>query len=125
VEDVVGDEAVEWKLHDFETERVRLIGADAPLFQPEVNPTERQRDGDRKSNHAAPRHQKMAPEPATPAMRDKALKREVRDEMFQQLPAVGEHLAAKEQLERTFEIALGRRPLEPDDVAINDCECGE
>jgi hypothetical protein len=46
----------------------------------------------------------------------------VRDEMFHQLPAVGEGLAAEEQLERAFEKAPCRRPLKPHDVTVNNRE---
>ena len=82
MEGVVGDKAVKRKLHDFEPEDERLVGADATLFQPEVNPPEGQWDRDRERDHAAPRHEEVTPEPAPPAMRDEALEWEVSDEML-------------------------------------------
>ena len=125
VEGVVGDEAVERKLHDLEPEDEHFVGVDAALFQPEVNPPEGQRDRDGKRDHAAPRHEEVAPEPAPPAMRDEALEWEVRDEMLHQLPAVGEGLAAEKQLKRAFEKAPSRRPLKPHDIAIDNRKCRE
>ena len=83
----------------FVAEDERLVGIDAALLQPEMNPSEGQRDRDRERDHATPRHQKVAPESTGTSMGNETLEGEVRDEMFEEFPAVGKELSAKEQLE--------------------------
>jgi hypothetical protein len=87
-----------------------------------MNPSEGQWDGDSERDHAAPRHQEVAPEPARPATRDEALEWEVSDEMLHQFPKVGKGLAAKKELKRASKESPSRRALKPHDVSINDRE---